>query len=437
MVKRVSRVMKDSGDERIAFIPNEWGLIKLKYIVDCNKDVLRETTDHNYSFRYVDIGSVSLEKGIEKYERVSFGDSPSRARRIVHKGDVIVSTVRTYLKAIANIDDADNVIVSTGFAVLSPRIVDPLFLEYACKSHYFTENVTIESTGISYPAINSTKLLQLKIAVPSKEEQVIIGQILHDRIKEIDRVIEQTKLTIEDYKLLKQSIITEAVTKGLDENVEMIESGNKWIGEIPENWNYTSLKNVLSTPITDGPHETPQLYDKGIPFVSAEAIKKEKIDFAKIRGFISLQDHIKFSKKIKPVKNDIFMVKSGATTGNIGIVETDEEFSIWSPLALIRANHEIISFKYLFYYLQSKNFRIQVEQFWNYGTQQNIGMKVLGSLQVIVPDLLMQQSIADYLDDTIHQINHLIDKKEGLLNELEEYKKSIIFEYVTGKKEVE
>ena len=245
MVKRVSRVMKDSGDERIAFIPNEWGLIKLKYIVDCNKDVLRETTDHNYSFRYVDIGSVSLEKGIEKYERVSFGDSPSRARRIVHKGDVIVSTVRTYLKAIANIDDADNVIVSTGFAVLSPRIVDPLFLEYACKSHYFTENVTIESTGISYPAINSTKLLQLKIAVPSKEEQVIIGQILHDRIKEIDRVIEQTKLTIEDYKLLKQSIITEAVTKGLDKNVEMKDSGIEWVGRIPKHWEVVKIKHLF------------------------------------------------------------------------------------------------------------------------------------------------------------------------------------------------
>lgn len=427
MVKRVSRVMKDSGDERIAFIPNEWGLIKLKYIVDCNKDVLRETTDHNYSFRYVDIGSVSLEKGIEKYERVSFGDSPSRARRIVHKGDVIVSTVRTYLKAIANIDDADNVIVSTGFAVLSPRIVDPLFLEYACKSHYFTENVTIESTGISYPAINSTKLLQLKIAVPSKEEQVIIGQILHDRIKEIDRVIEQTKLTIEDYKLLKQSIITEAVTKGLDKNVEMKDSGIEWIGEIPKQWNILMLTQVFN----QVKNKNKDLSEDNLLSLSYGNIIKRSINTTdgllpeSFDGY-NIINNGDIVLRLTDLQNDQTSLRVGLSR---------ETGIITSAYVTIRKKINVDE-RYLYYFLHSFDI---YKGFYGMGAgvRQGLNFSGLKKLKLTIPTLEEQQQIINYIEVRTSKIENLKSIKEKLLVDLEEYKKSIIYEYVTGKKEVE
>lgn len=423
MVKKVSRVMKDSGDERIAFIPNEWGLIKLKYIVDCNKDVLRETTDHNYSFRYVDIGSVSLEKGIEKYERVSFGDSPSRARRIVHKGDVIVSTVRTYLKAIANIDDADNVIVSTGFAVLSPRIVDPLFLEYACKSHYFTENVTIESTGISYPAINSTKLLQLKIAVPSKEEQVIIGQILHDRIKEIDRVIEQTKLTIEDYKLLKQSIITEAVTKGLDKNVEMKDSGIEWVGTMPAHWYKLRGKvilNKLTRPVIESDAVVTCFRDGE---VTLRSNRRED-------GFTMADKEIGY-QGVEP--GDLVVHGMDGFAGAIGISDSRGKSS---PVLNVLDSKQ--NKKYIMYYLRSMAYS---DVFLALATgirvrSCDLRWNKIGDLPYPVPPIEEQNEIVEYIDDKLSQINVVIERKQALLEQLESYKKSLIYEYVTGKKEV-
>ena len=121
---------KDSGVSWIGEIPVDWSIKKLKYYTTTNDEVLTENTAPNYEFRYVDIGSVTLQNGIEHYQGFSFEDAPSRARRIVRTGDVIVSTVRTYLKAVASIQDDKDVIASTGFAVIRPKEVDSRFLAY-------------------------------------------------------------------------------------------------------------------------------------------------------------------------------------------------------------------------------------------------------------------------------------------------------------------
>ena len=112
----------------------------------------------------------------------------------------------------------------------------------------------------------------------------------------------------------------------------------EWLGDIPVNWDIHSLKRVLSNQITDGPHETPILYDEGIPFVSAESVNGGVINLNYKRGYISLEDHERFQRKVSPKKGDIFIVKSGATTGNVGLVITDQVFDIWSPLALVRGD---------------------------------------------------------------------------------------------------
>lgn len=243
------------------------------------------------------------------------------------------------------------------------------------------------------------------------------------------------KVLIDKLKEYKQALITQTVTQGLNPNAQMKNSGIKWIGDIPQEWERTKIKRILSIPITDGPHETPELLDNGVPFLSAEAIKNNKLNFDLKRGYISYDEHIRFCKKCRPQLNDIFMIKSGATTGNIAIVETEEEFSIWSPLALMRANEKYVFYKYLFYYLLSICFRKQVELFWSYGTQQNIGMEVLGNLYVSYPiNFEEQRQIADYLDRKCAEIDQAIADKQRLLEKLDEYKKALIYECVTGKK---
>ncbi|MCM3037673.1 restriction endonuclease subunit S [Bacillus pumilus] len=196
-------------------------------------------------------------------------------------------------------------------------------------------------------------------------------------------------------------------------------------------WNVLKIKRVLDTPITDGPHETPELLDEGIPFLSAESIKKGKIDFNLKRGYISREDHEKYIKKCKPQRDDIFMIKSGATTGNVAMVETDEEFSIWSPLALIRADKEIIQPKYLYYFIGSAVFREQVEISWSFGTQQNIGMKVIENLFISIPPLHLQEKLVHYIEKKVVQIDKLIEMKELNIKLLEQLRQSIITEAVT------
>jgi len=209
------------------------------------------------------------------------------------------------------------------------------------------------------------------------------------------------------------------------------DSGVEWIGEIPEGWEIVPIKYSLEIPVTDGPHETPEILNEGIPFLSAEAVKNDKLDFNKKRGFISISDHERFSLKYKPRRGDVYMVKSGATTGNIARVETDEEFSIWSPLAALRPRFDVMLTDFLFFFMKSKLFLYSVELGWNYGTQQNIGMGVISNLVMTRPPKPEQTAIANYLDRKTAEIDQLIAQKERLIELYEEEKIAIINQAVT------
>jgi len=143
---------KDTGVEWLGEIPEHWNVIRLKYAASINDETLSENTDPDFEFLYVDIGSVDSVKGIQEKDFMRFETSPSRARRIVSEGDVIVSTVRTYLRAIAPIDEVDgNLIVSTGFAVIRPKnIIKSKFAAYALRAPYFVDCVVANSVGVSY-----------------------------------------------------------------------------------------------------------------------------------------------------------------------------------------------------------------------------------------------------------------------------------------------
>jgi len=204
-----------------------------------------------------------------------------------------------------------------------------------------------------------------------------------------------------------------------------------WIGDIPDEWKLKAIKRIVSTKVTDGPHETPDLEDSGVQFISAEAIKNNQIDFNQRRGFISQELHELYCRKCKPQRGDIFVIKSGATTGNVAYVDVDFEFSIWSPLALIRCNQRLAFFKYVYYVLLSDVFRKQVELSWSFGTQQNIGMGVIECLKVPLQPLPEQQRIAAYLDASCPAIDAAVAAKRRQLETLDELRHSNIYRAVT------
>lgn len=207
--------MKDSGVEWLGKVPEHWVLKPIKFLSKINQSTLAETTDENLEIQYVDIGSVSTTYGIQKIEQYIFSKAPSRARRIVTDKDIIVSTVRTYLKAIAYIDNPPkNLIVSTGFAVLTPleKIIKSQFARYAFLAEQFIGEVISKSKGISYPAITATELADIKIPLPPISEQVKIIENLDAECQKIDTLIAKQRELIEKLKSYRTSIISHAVT---------------------------------------------------------------------------------------------------------------------------------------------------------------------------------------------------------------------------------
>lgn len=205
---------KDSGVDWIGEIPEDWEVRKLKQICEINKKTLPENTTPNFELDYIDIGSVSFENGIEKTEKYLFKNAPSRARRIANRGNTIISTVRTYLKAIDFINqEKEKFIYSTGFAVLKPnKEIYPEYLFTFVRSNVFTEQVRVNSTGMSYPAINSTTLGSQRVLFMSIEQQKQIVSYLENLESKIAQSISLKEQEIEKLKEYKTVLIDSAVT---------------------------------------------------------------------------------------------------------------------------------------------------------------------------------------------------------------------------------
>lgn len=208
------------------------------------------------------------------------------------------------------------------------------------------------------------------------------------------------------------------------------DSGVEWLGEVPEGWSISTLKRIVSSPITDGPHETPQFLDNGVPFVSAEAVSSGRLNFDRIRGYISPEDHAKYSLKYAPKRHDIFMIKSGATTGVTAIVETDVEFNIWSPIAVVRCGPKAYPY-FVLNFMRSLNFFEAVQLGWSFGTQQNIGMGVIENLNICLPPLPEQTAIAAFLDWETAKIDALVAEQRRLIDLLKEKRQAVISHAVT------
>lgn len=429
------REMKDSGIEWIKEVPKEWDVSPLYVYFAERKNKNKEEKEDN-------LLSLSYGKVVPKPINVLDGLLPKNfsTYNIVETGDIIIrpTDLQNDKKSLRTGLVQEHGIITSAYIAL--RLTkDGCANYYHYLLHAFDEAKVFYNMGngvrqgLTYSIFSKLPLLH-----PPVFEQHRIANYLDYKCSQIDFIIEKTKREIEKLKEYRQSVITEAVTKGLDSDVKMKDSGSEWIGEVPSHWNVAKTRYMLSMPITDGPHTTPVLYDEGVPFVSAEAVSfgNGKIDFSHIRGFISQEFYQECCKKYVPQLDDIYMIKSGATTGKIAIVDTTKIFTIWSPLAVFRPNKHLSDPSFMFYSLQSDYYQKQVELNWNYGTQQNIGMRVLESLRLCCPPLSEQQSIAKYLDSQCSQIETTISTKYKIIDKLQQYKKSLIYECVTGKKEV-
>lgn len=211
--------LKPSGIEWLGEVPEHWIVKPLKCWVRLNASALVEKTDPDFEFRYVDIGSVKTGRLVKELERIRFEAAPSRARRILRRGDTIISTVRTYLKAIWYVnEDANDLIASTGFAVLTPGSnTEPEYLGYIIQSSAFVDRVTANSIGIAYPAIAETVLGRFPVAMPSTliEQQAIVSHIKSESAP-LDTAIEQAVYEITLIREYRDRLIADVVTGQID-----------------------------------------------------------------------------------------------------------------------------------------------------------------------------------------------------------------------------
>ena len=243
---------KPSDVEWLGDVPAHWEVKKLKHWLIVNQQTISEETDPDYTFNYVDISSVSTGRLVKRPERLKFRDCPSRARRIVQEGDTIMSTVRTYLKAVWHAEKVNsNLVVSTGFAVLTPKSCTcAKFVSYLCLSENFVNQVTANSEGIAYPAIAETKLKSFSVGVPPLLEQIAIANFLDHATDQIESYIRAKEKLIALLEEQKQVMIHDAVTGRIDVRTgkpypAYKPSDVEWQQKIPTHWKRKRLKFLL------------------------------------------------------------------------------------------------------------------------------------------------------------------------------------------------
>ena len=429
----MARKMKDSGIEWIGEIPEGWRTINPKALFTQRKDKAQKgerqlTSSQQYGILYQDdymelTGSkvVTVEKDFDILKHVEAGDFVISMRSF--QGGLEYST-----KSGA---------ISSAYVMLVPNLelVYPRFYRWLLKSSVYidalqrTTNMVRDGQAMRYSNFAQVRLFTLPL-----DEQKSRADFLDLECSSIDKILFKTRSSIEEYKKLKQAVITQAVTKGVRGKREMKDSGVEWIGEIPKEWGRTKIKMIASFFNGDRTSRYPQpsdFVDSGVAFLTSRNIDSDEVDLSETKYITD--DKYKSLSGAKIQIDDIIFCLRGSV-GKCAINRTLSCGTVASSLATIRPKD--IYPEYLLYFLLSNIASTQTTIFMNGTCAANLSAESVGNYYITLPISAEQKEIANYLDAKCAEIDGLIAKKEQLVKELESYKKSLIYEVVTGKQEV-
>lgn len=412
-----------------------FNLIPLKYAAHCNSEIVPEDTDPQWEIQYVDIGNVTASGSVTS-EAMLFGEAPSRARRRVQSGDVIVSTVRTYLRAIAHLDNVPaNLVVSTGFAVLRPhKNVNSRFFGYALQSDSFVDEVVSQSDGVSYPAIAPQKLTRIAIPLPDLETQITVADYLDretavakaltDDFAEYLRVIGEKRL----------ALITEAVTRGLDSTASLKESGIEWIGNIAADSQIIRVKYV-SDKIGSGitPKGGAEVYlDSGVTFIRSQNVYDEGL---RLDDVIYIPPEIDSGMARTRVRdNDVLLNITGASIGRTCVVDPSVlPANVNQHVCIIRPSAAIEP-EYLAFCLKSNVIKQQILAAENGSSREGLNYSQVGNLMIVLPDDRTEQTrIVTELKERLADLDDLVSEVKQALSLVTAQRSGLVSAAVTGK----
>ena len=392
--------------------------MRLKDVAELNVRSLDDSTSGDYVFKYIDISSVSFENGITLGEDLAFQNAPSRARRIVQKGDVLVSTVRTYLRAIADIDwDAENIIASTGFAVFTPnKNINPRFLAYAVKSSEVINQICSISKGVSYPA-------SVRIPFYALSEQYVIATYLDKECDKITKEIDLLERKVGGYRRMKRSLINYAVMRGLDSKIKTKKSEGSLSSIIPFHWTERRIKDIFTEVSIKGYPNEPMLCATQTRGVIPQSMYENRV----VTALTGLEN-------MKLVEEGNFVISLRSFQGGIEYAYYRGIISAAYTILKLEEGQEKGFYKYFF--KSASLIKLMKKCVTGIREGQNINYSILKYEMIPVPPLEEQREIVNYLDDKCSKIDSIIEKIKLKIERLKELKRSLINEVITGQRTI-
>ncbi|MFH1554103.1 MAG: restriction endonuclease subunit S [Pseudomonadota bacterium] len=427
---------RDSGVEWLGEVPSHWAVVPLKAATSCNDEVLGEASDPSIEIEYIEISDVSPELGVTGSSVYAFSEAPSRARRIVRDGDVIVSTVRTYLRAIAPIvRPPANLIASTGFAVIRPRRIAQGYLGYLFLAEYLIAEIISRSTGVSYPAINASEIMRLMVPLPSLPEQAAIAAFLDRETAKIDALVEEQRRLIALLAEKRQAVISHAVTKGLDPTVPMKDSGVEGLGEVPAHWEVTPLmrltapgRAIMYGIVLPGPD-----IGAGVPIVKGGDVRPQRLRL-ELLCYTTPEIEAPFARARLLPHDIVYSIRGSIGDAELVPLEL-EGANITQDVARI-SPYNAASSRWLLYVMKSKAVFSQLEHRSMGAAVRGINIFDLKRARIPVPRLAEQKLISAFLDAETRRIDALVVEASAAITLLQERRAALISAAVTGKIDV-
>lgn len=423
------REMKDSNSDWIGSIPENWELLTVGSLFKVRNEKVNDT----------DYPPLSVSKGgiVPQMENVAKTNATDN-RKMVLKDDFVINS-RSDRKQSCGVSPLDgSVSLINTVLYLAPNVpIIPAYLNYLLKNYGFAEEFYRWGHGI-VADLWTTRWQEMKnitLPVPPMDEQMAIVSNISAQMPKVDFLIANVQAQIEKLKAYKQSLITEVVTKGLDPNAPMKDSGVEWLGAVADTRRIFRLKYLLNFPMQYGANESGDKYTDGsvryirITDITADGKLKDDENNQYISDTIASEYTLK--------DGDVLFARSGGTVGKSFLFRKEYgQCAFAGYLIKAECNQKVLLPEYLIYYTQSSLYNLWKNMIFIQATIQNIGANKYSNMEIPIPTIAEQESIVEHLKTKCSQIEQLISLKESKIEKLQQYKRSLIYEYVTGKKEV-
>lgn len=396
------REMKDSGIAWIGAMPRAWKMNTIAQIflqVKCKNTGLQEKNLLSLSYGKVKRKSIDTVEGLlpESFDGYN----------IIEKDDIVLRLTdlqNDHTSLRVGLAEERGIITSAYLTMRNRSNFCPKYLYYYLHSFDIAKGFYGMGAGVRQ-GLNWDGVKWLKILAPSVPEQERIAAFLDAECAEIDAVLEKTRASIEEYKKLKQAVITQAVTKGIRGDRPMKDSGIEWIGEIPAEWEIRKIFRAINK-VGDIDHYMPDSVDDGIPYLMTGDLQ-EKLSDVNLKRCkkVSFQDYEMLSSKIRVSKGDVIFARY-ATIGTVCFVDTEDNILVSYACLIIKPNSSLLYGEFLFYYLKSTAFLEEIKQYIKANTQANVGLDSVSKAKIALPSVHEQQKIVEYLRDKCKKLMH-------------------------------